>query len=1502
MKIKKKLTKALALALSAIMVAGAIPMSVHANEAQIEVQSDQFMLADQFYNMGSYEREQLPMDMQFLTYTTATDSIGMTGFYSYYTLPANTNEMVDIVVQFRTPPVVAQRLINEALTVGNRRFLDDEHFIVPAMEGHSRFMLQFGMMEVPFGMEAGNISIVSEHYMLFNGLFMSVPAGMVEMIANLPEVFLVSPAFTYFPMRELQEQELGFGDFRQEAVIELNPIVNEVIYNPVPNDVVPASDLTGADYVPLESFNRAAMDLFQMDYIHGTMNLTGAGVRVGVIDTGIDYRHPVFYPYLVPVQPGGFGHVEHNGNMYTLPGSNFMVEPAGANRQVGRNTSPMENIFGPATGFSNHGTHVAGTVIAMAPDIELYAFRVLNAAPGGSQPANGVLRAIEHSYDLGLDVINLSLGNRVNSPWQSTSYALNLAALAGIISTNAAGNDGMGGNPRAAGRGGWFSLGGGAPTSSLGITVAAGRAGGGIATSRSNHPNSVIDDETVFINMTGRRLDFPVNSFDNQTFDYTWFGLIQPLVAYEGATPMGMPSAAAVGTPAFDTYVELFRTLKLGGGDLNGRVAMITRGSGEFGAMLNLVHRLGASALLIINNEAGGGILAGPGFTATGVTGVDAAHHIPIFSIGLYDARRAFNHEILGAANALPVPREGSMTFGAAEFDPPPPNVITTFSSIGPLGGTNNYQQTGFIPENGALMHIFPDITAPGQNIISANTLGHPTMIDGRPYFMTQGTSMAAPAVAGIAALMVQEFDPNRQHLDTRAIEIKARLMNTATPLYDYEGQYSVLQVGAGLVNPLAALTTPAFAIARHPIPFPDNVGWGIPDSGSITPPTQIGMSTHYMASLSFGHVEIFENQPGTSDIIPVTIHGGSDWNYRVEWHMPTQELLAPSEPANWGPQLTHTVTGVELIVTNTSGNNFDISISHDGALENRGFAQGHLIFYNGTDEIFLIFGAYMDIEESPEPPREMTPITTNVGIWRPIISNYTTDRFNHRDIAADPRSTHWHANVPWVGGAWDSTMVENVLTRSNISGITFGWNDEGGPNRSVRFYVGEYGTALDDKVNIAQFNNVSPNGLAFSGNVVTSVIGGNRWTWNAFPEGLWVDNGTKLEPGVYSLTAVVLDDYWPENNLAMPMGEFIVTDTRPTIEFDQDMFVIPNGASTVAISGIIYSPSIEVAMANDVLGANPLTIVGGALAANMIPTDYGFTSVVMPELNGVMMTLAANNTTGIFGANIPVTQWVPTIVSQRPVQVNAFVRDGNAWSFIGGSFGRNAATHDSLPVVFYVATEEWVDAREDLQDAVAGVLGGHDSLNYTQRSWARLMGVVDVATNVWMAGNASTLAEIQAALNAIEVGLATLLPLESLGDLDAAISHAQTLNQSDFTRGSWVMMQEVLQLAITLAGSEDNAGAIEAITNDLWHSINNLVLAEVMPQLNFEWLNELIERAEVREAIGLGGASRVNWMMFLEALNSARSVRLNPDTTSADINAAANTLYNALARVTPTF
>lgn len=146
---------------------------------------------------------------------------------------------------------------------------------------------------------------------------------------------------------------------------------------------------------------------------------TGKGVKVGVIDTGIDYNHP---------------------DLQTNYKSGYDV--------VDLDNDPMETK--PQQGKPTlHGTHVAGIIAAngnlkgVAPDAELYGYRALG--PGGSGTSVQVIAAMEQAIKDDVDIINLSLGNQVNGPDYPTSVAVNKAAELGVAVVIANGNAGPGG-------------------------------------------------------------------------------------------------------------------------------------------------------------------------------------------------------------------------------------------------------------------------------------------------------------------------------------------------------------------------------------------------------------------------------------------------------------------------------------------------------------------------------------------------------------------------------------------------------------------------------------------------------------------------------------------------------------------------------------------------------------------------------------------------------------------------------------------------------------------------------------------------------------------------------------------------------------------------------------------------------------------------------------------------------------------------------------------------
>ncbi|ERN51924.1 S8 family serine peptidase [Alkalihalophilus marmarensis] len=157
------------------------------------------------------------------------------------------------------------------------------------------------------------------------------------------------------------------------------------------------------------------------DHVRGMFSrdgerLTGKGVKVAVIDTGIDYRHPD----LQANYKGGYDVVDYDHD-------------------------PMEtqSTQGVPT---LHGTHVAGIIAAngqvkgVAPEADIYAYRALG--PGGQGTTEQVIEAIEKAVADGVDVLNLSLGNTVNGPDWPTSVALDKAVEEGVVAVTSNGNSG----------------------------------------------------------------------------------------------------------------------------------------------------------------------------------------------------------------------------------------------------------------------------------------------------------------------------------------------------------------------------------------------------------------------------------------------------------------------------------------------------------------------------------------------------------------------------------------------------------------------------------------------------------------------------------------------------------------------------------------------------------------------------------------------------------------------------------------------------------------------------------------------------------------------------------------------------------------------------------------------------------------------------------------------------------------------------------------------------
>ncbi|MGI0057560.1 MAG: S8 family serine peptidase [Nitrosarchaeum sp.] len=140
--------------------------------------------------------------------------------------------------------------------------------------------------------------------------------------------------------------------------------------------------------------------------------IEGNGIKIAVIDTGVDFNHPDLFGW------GPDGKV--------IGGYNFIQEGE------------------PPLDTNGHGTQVAGVIAAdgqlvgVAPKAKILAYKV--SENGEAISSDLIIKAIDRSIEDGADIINISLG--VNKTNASIEHAVNRALEKGIIVVTAAGNDG----------------------------------------------------------------------------------------------------------------------------------------------------------------------------------------------------------------------------------------------------------------------------------------------------------------------------------------------------------------------------------------------------------------------------------------------------------------------------------------------------------------------------------------------------------------------------------------------------------------------------------------------------------------------------------------------------------------------------------------------------------------------------------------------------------------------------------------------------------------------------------------------------------------------------------------------------------------------------------------------------------------------------------------------------------------------------------------------------
>lgn len=557
--------------------------------------------------------------------------------------------------------------------------------------------------------------------------------------------------------RHLSEKRAAFKAFLRSnaasAVVEAeyDTTINGVAITLSGRDLQAALNAPGVKSVSVDREFRPAMNISRglIGGVEIDAALTaagkgpaGQGMKVGIIDTGIEDTHPFFDPATYTA-PAGFPIADSPSNLAACTSAKVIVaraypKPPGADSCIDTN---------------GHGTHVAGTVAgntgtpATVQGVAItglsgVAHRAFlgnyNVFPNLQASARSVeiIRAIEDGVSDGMDVLNMSLGGGVHQPEQGDplAQAVNSAAEAGVVVAVAAGNSGPG----------------------LFTVESPGNASGALTAAASTNPHFV----GILVTFGATTVPAALGQFG----DFVP-ALTAPLANWNNTAATALAGAATQAcTP-------------IAAGTHTGQIVVIDRGVCTFTTKVRNAESAGAAAVLVVNNVAGDPVAMAQDGT-TPVPTIDAA--------------------MAGRANRGAL-RAAAATNTSATVDGTTPDEFVTSLNLTPGGATQNadiiagFSSRGPVPFDERLK---PDVSAPGVNVLSSTV---DPLTPGFDWAFFQGTSMATPHLAGSAALIKQ------LHPTWTPEQIKSALSSRAKrPVWDHVtglAPVSAIVRGGGRVN-----------------------------------------------------------------------------------------------------------------------------------------------------------------------------------------------------------------------------------------------------------------------------------------------------------------------------------------------------------------------------------------------------------------------------------------------------------------------------------------------------------------------------------------------------------------------------------------------------------------------------------------------------------------------------------------------------------------------------
>ncbi len=508
-----------------------------------------------------------------------------------------------------------------------------------------------------------------------------------------------------------------------------------------------------------------------------SQGLTGEGIKIAIIDTGLDYTHAALggagteaayeaADVLDETFPDAGDAGQFGPDAPKVKGGwDFVGDDYDAGADDGDpaltpqpDPDPLDcnghgsHVGGSAAGFgvAADGTRYAGPYDesthdnefrvgpGVAPMAELYGLRVFGCL--GSTDVT--VEAIDWAVDNGMDVINMSLGSPFGRRTDPTAVAATNAAAAGVVVVTSAGNSGP-------------------------AQYISGSPGAGVGAIATAAVDSTEEFPGVTLQLSTGASVTAISANGVAPPDGTVYRVVvlqdDPATTQNEALGCSVESFTKAGITTAEDQEDILAVT------IRGTCARVARA--VFG------EQAGAEAVAMINSDGNYPPYEGP---IAGNPDTGESHEVSIPFLG-----------VRGGADgtALLAADEGTATATQTAITNPGFQGFASFSSGGPTNGDS---------------FLKPDIAAPGVSIASTG------VTTGNRAAIISGTSMASPQVAGVAALVV-EARP-----DWAVSDVKAAITNSGSPA-GLPG-YRVTRAGSGLVSTSQATSTDVVALGDlHP-------------------------------------------------------------------------------------------------------------------------------------------------------------------------------------------------------------------------------------------------------------------------------------------------------------------------------------------------------------------------------------------------------------------------------------------------------------------------------------------------------------------------------------------------------------------------------------------------------------------------------------------------------------------------------------------------------------